>query len=187
MGHRMEIYTQTFIAYEGFVELKTKFLIDCFTNYTGWIDNNWLLSWMHQRTLNINNVKFWFTNSIPIIQKSIYSPMYTVNIRLQIATWHSQLALHKINISNSQLPHGLSKYWRSFWLNFRLFKYWSITHCPMYMHTCIVLLLSRFFTNKTFKHPVIRVSFLIFLQYTFNWFDSMAFATQYASIHSETV
>lgn len=36
-GHRMEIYTQTFIAYEGFVELKTKFLIDCFTNYTGWL------------------------------------------------------------------------------------------------------------------------------------------------------
>lgn len=38
----MEIYvhcTQTFIAYEGFVELKTKFLIDCFTNYTGWIDS----------------------------------------------------------------------------------------------------------------------------------------------------
>lgn len=34
-GHRMEIYTQTFIAYEGFVELKTKFLIDRFTNYTG--------------------------------------------------------------------------------------------------------------------------------------------------------
>lgn len=31
----MEIYTQTFIVYEGFVELKTKFLIDCFTNYTG--------------------------------------------------------------------------------------------------------------------------------------------------------
>lgn len=46
MGQRMEIYTQTFIAYEGFVELKTKFLIDCFTNYTGWI---WIDNWMHQR------------------------------------------------------------------------------------------------------------------------------------------